>query len=299
MRLRPIIYIIFSGFIIYFVVNQLNLKQETILSPIVPIADNKPSITLRPKEELSRIVNNILVDTKGKFGISIKNLKTGKSFHLNEHEKFETASLYKLWVMAETVNQIQQNRLDEQEVLSESINTLYRIYNISPDTDESTDKVITLNVIEAMNLMIANSDNYAALLLSNKVRLGSVQSFLKNNGLAESSLGEPPVTTPSDIALFFEKLYQGQLADSEHTQKMLAILKKQTKRNKLPKYLPASTIIAHKTGELGSASHDAGIVFSEKGDYIIVVLSKSSKPATANETIANIGKAVYNYFLSS
>lgn len=81
--------------------------------------------------------------------------------------------------------------------------------------------------------------------------------------------GENPTTTSFDIALFFEKLYKGELANEENTQKMLDLLKKQELNNKLSKYLPEEIDVAHKTGEIGWFSHDAGIVYTNYGDYSI------------------------------
>ena len=75
------------------------------------------------------------------------------------------------------------------------------------------------------------------------------------------------------------------------------MLKDQRLNRKLPADLPSNTVIAHKTGELGMFSHDAGIIYTPKGDYIIVVLSKSDTPAAAEKRIADISKAVYDYFL--
>ena len=54
--------------------------------------------------------------------------------------------------------------------------------------------------------------------------------------------------------------------------------------------------IAHKTGEIGYFTHDAGIVFSNKGDYIIVVLTESDFPLATEEQIADISKSVNEYF---
>ena len=77
---------------------------------------------------------------------------------------------------------------------------------------------------------------------------------------------------------------------------MIALLKQQTLNDKLPKYLPENVEIAHKTGEIDRFSHDAGIVFFEKGDYIIVVLSETDNSPAANERIADISKKVFEYF---
>ena len=77
---------------------------------------------------------------------------------------------------------------------------------------------------------------------------------------------------------------------------MMELLKNQKLNKKLPKYLPEGTVLAHKTGEIGWVSHDGGIVFQENGDYIIVVLSESSVPAGAEDRIAKISEAAYQYF---
>ena len=77
---------------------------------------------------------------------------------------------------------------------------------------------------------------------------------------------------------------------------MLDVLKRVKRVDKLPKYLPEAALIAHKTGELDYFTHDGGIVYGPKGPYIIVVLTETKSPPDAQETIANISKAVYNYF---
>ena len=88
-----------------------------------------------------------------------------------------------------------------------------------------------------------------------------------------------------------------KLADEQYTGLMVDLLKGQKLNEKLPKYLPKGTAVAHKTGEIGWFSHDVGIVYSPSGDYIIVVLSESESPAGANDRIAQVSKAVYEYFL--
>ena len=78
---------------------------------------------------------------------------------------------------------------------------------------------------------------------------------------------------------------------------MIELLKKQQLNDRIPKYLPSGTFVAHKTGELGYYKHDAGIVFSEQDNYILVVLSKTDSPSSGAEEIAKLSKAVYDYFI--
>lgn len=249
-----------------------------------------------PTTNLKETVENTLIDAEGIYGIAVKNLNTGESYYLNEHRTFEPGSLYKIWILATAFNQIENGKLKEDEVLNQEISILNAKFHISSESAELTEGKITLSVKEAMEQMITISDNYSALLLSERIRLSTVKAFLQGNNFNESSLGEPPKTTPYDIAWFFEKLYKGELANQENTDKMLDILKRQTLNSKLPKYLPENTIIAHKTGEISYFSHDAGIIFTPNGNYIIAVLSESEIPSQANERIARISQEVYNYF---
>ncbi len=247
------------------------------------------------KRSLGEKIQQIITKTKGTYGIAVKNLKTGEAYYLNEHRTFPTASLYKLWIMATAMQKIENNEIQEDEVLSADISSLNKDFNISSEEAELTEGFIQLTVKDALFQMITISHNYAALLLTKKVKLSSVQEFLEKNEFKESALGDPKAT-PYDMALFFEKLYKGEFVNTENTKKMIDILKQQTLNNKLPKYISETVEIAHKTGELGFFTHDAGIVFTNKGDYIIVILSESDSPSEAEDRIGLVSKAVFEYF---
>ena len=262
-----------------------------------PSVNAPPNVVSKPAlGSLGDVILNAMEGTKGEYGIVVKNLKTGEAYSANEHRIYEPGSLYKLWVMATAFSQIQDGVLDENEELSEQISVLNTKFGVDPETAELKEGSITLTVGQAVTQMITISHNYAAFLLLGKLGGSAIQSFLEKNGLNESFIGESPAATSYDIALFFEKLYKGELADKEKTEKMLAILKKQQLNGGLPKYLPQEAEVAHKTGDIDWLKHDAGIVFSDKGDYIIVIMSESDSPAGAQERIAEASKAVYDYF---
>jgi beta-lactamase class A len=265
-------------------------------SPVV----TRPTIAPVKTGSLETAVGEALEGSKGKYSVVIKNLTTGESYRKEEHEVYESGSLYKLWVMATAYDQIEQGTLTEDEVLSASIATLNDKFHIATPDAELTEGGISLSTREALNQMITISHNYAAMLLSQKVRLSSVSRYLQDNGLSESKIGtagNAPTVTAWDAALFMEKLYREQLAQGEHTQDMLDLLKGQKLNNKIPKYLPANVFVAHKTGEINQFSHDAGIVYSSAGTYIIAILSESDNPPGSEERIARISEAVYQYFI--
>ncbi len=246
--------------------------------------------------DLKKSVDSALTGAEGAYGIAIKNLITNESFYLNENRLFNPGSLYKMWVMATVYDAIDKGQLTEDQKLSQSIAELNTQFAIPPDVAEETSGTINLTVAQALNQMITISHNYAALLLIEQVKRSNILNFLKDHGLKDSYVGENPQATPFEIALFLEKLYKGELANPENTAKMIGLLKNQQKNEKLPKYLPKDIPIAHKTGEIDFFTHDAGIVYHPKGDYIIVVMSESNFPYGAEERISNISKAVFDYF---
>lgn len=280
-----------------------NFQDDTIISPVpesvfAQTALSPTSIKNQSFKQLEQLILNDLNDMKGDFGIVIKDIDSKETFLYHEHDTYETASLYKLWIMAEVYRQIQSGILTEDQVLSQSIPSLNRAFSLSDEVAEQTTGSISLSVKNALNQMITISHNYAAMLLTAKIRLSKVTDFLKLYGFSESKVGTSeanPLTTASDIAKFLELVYNKKLINPEASQKMLSLLKEQKLYNKLPKYLPEHTVIAHKTGELGTFTHDAGIVYTPNGDYIIVILSKHGIPADAEEKIASISKSVYDF----
>lgn len=265
----------------------------------------QPSDSPTPKpltgnfKSLHEVIEKSLEGTQGTYSVYIKHLKTNESYAHNENRVYESGSLYKLWTMATVFDQLESGELEEDQKLSQGIAVLNRKFSISPENAEQTSGTITLTVKEALNQMITISHNYAALLLTEKIKLSTVGKWLDENKFTNSKVGSDgsaPQTTALDMALFLERLYRAELGSAENTNKMLDLLKAQKLNNKLPLYLPAGTIIAHKTGELGWYSHDAGIVYTQKGDYIIVVLSESSSPKGAEERIGQLSKNVFDYF---
>ncbi|MBI4097073.1 MAG: serine hydrolase [Candidatus Levybacteria bacterium] len=244
-------------------------------------------------------IDQALEGTTGTYAIYFKKLKTGETYAQNENLRFQSASLYKLLLMATAFRLMHDDKLDENELLRKDAADLNRIFDIASESAELKEGEVSMTVKDAIEKSIVISHNYAALLLSNRVKISTMRLFLKNEGFSSSNVGQPPQTTALDIASFYEKLYNGTLVNKEYSDRMLAILKGQQLNDRIPKYLPEEVLIAHKTGELQGFKHDAGIVFSPDADYILVILSESNNPKMAAERIAQVSKAVYSYLQKS
>jgi beta-lactamase class A len=267
--------------------------NKGILSAFV---ENVREALPRNNERLAQTVTRSMEGTKGTYAIAIKNLETGEEYYQNENQKFDSASLYKLWVMGTVYSQIQEGTLKLDQPLEADVAKINDIYDIDPEFAELTDGVIDFTIQSALEQMITISHNYAALSLATTVKNSNMKNFLSTYHMDQTTTNVPPQTTAHDIMLFYEQLYNGKIVNPEASADMIELLKRQKINDRIPKYLPEETPVAHKTGELGGVKHDAGIVYSPKGDYIIVVMSKSDSPDAAAERIALLSKAVYDYF---
>lgn len=303
---RTTIFFLATLFVIFLLATMLAYKKLTpssssrgLLMQAAPTPTAVPTPTPQPNSNgLQQTVQNALQGTQGLYGIAIKNLKTNEYYGLHADQSFASGSLYKLWVMNIIYKEIEQGKMNPHETLSKNAASLYKEFDLDvAPSDTST--TITTTVQDALYQMITISDNDTALLLTDKIGISSIQNFLEQNGFSESHVGihgNQPVTSARDIEMFFEKLYKGELGNKDTTESMLSLLKQQRLNEKLPQYLPSSITLAHKTGEIDGYSHDAGIVFTPDADYVIVVLTQSDDPQSANSRIAQVSQNVYTYF---
>ncbi|MBI3103704.1 serine hydrolase [Candidatus Daviesbacteria bacterium] len=257
------------------VLGNLGSQAEDLLNPY--INSETKGVVITP---LGKIVSSVLRGTEGRYGIFIKNLTTGENFFLNADQTFESGSLYKLKLMVLTFEQIKQGGLSENETLTADIEELNKFFEIPKEDAEFEEGVIQFSIKSALEQMITISHNYAALALTKKI--------------GAKNLAEP--ITPGEVGSFFEDLYNGKVIDGDYSKQMLELLSRQKINDRIPKLLPKEVKVAHKTADLDYFEHDSGIVFSPKGDYIMVVLTESKIPDAAGRKTAELSKAVYGYF---
>lgn len=245
---------------------------------------------------LESAVEEVLKESEGRYGIYIKNLKTGDVYAKNGHDKFEPASLYKVWVLGTVLTKIKEGKISEDDPITADVVRLNEKFESRKEDAELKEGVLNFSIKSATEQMIVISHNYAAYALIEKVGKREIQKFLEKYGLNESSFGIESESTASDLGKLFEKIYGGEIIDAEYSQKMHDLLLRQQKNDRIPKYLPEGTLVAHKTGELPNIRNDGGIVYSPKGDFVIIILSETGDVTFASDTIAKISEASYKYF---
>jgi beta-lactamase class A len=106
------------------------------------------------------------------------------------------------------------------------------------------------------------------------------------------------VSSPRDMALLLEKIYKGEAASRESCQMMMTILGQQQFNQRLPRYLPESQRMAHKTGTIGSTTNDAGVMFVRGNPVALVVFTVDKRAARGEveERMGRLARAVYDFF---
>lgn len=107
---------------------------------------------------------------------------------------------------------------------------------------------------------------------------------------------------PLDMARLLVRIHKRELHKAETAELLLDILRRcQTGEARLKGILPDGTVVAHKTGSVGSTTNDVGIVTlpSGAGHMAVAVFVKASEAPTARRerAIAEIARAAHDFFL--
>ena len=206
-----------------------------------------------------------------------------------------TASLYKLGVLMEAERRVDSGQLRYRDMIT-----------IGEDdvTEEGSGYEVgaVLSVDDALEAMITMSDNGAALALWHLFGGDTIDATLARAGMPDfhvtfDSAGNT-VATPRAVGTFFGLLARKELVSAAASERMIARLQRQTINDRLPAALPKQTVVAHKTGNLEGLIHDAGIIFTPRGERIVVVMTWDAYEG-ANAFIAEIAQIVYSASLEA
>jgi len=108
---------------------------------------------------------------------------------------------------------------------------------------------------------------------------------------------------PDAMEALLEKIYSRKLFKPETADLLLDIMSRcKTGQARIKGMLPPDTPVAHKTGSLGGAIDDVGIITlpGDAGHVVLAVFVKQgSKEDVSERAIAQISRAIYDYFLFS
>lgn len=255
--------------------------------------------------DLKDKIMDIISSTRARVGVGIKHLNSQKEILINEEIIFPSASLIKLFILAEACNQMKSGKVALNQSLY--LNNEVKVGGDGILKELNPGHEFTL--MEMLTLMIILSDNTATNMIIDLLGMENINKLIYSLGFESTVLqrkmmdfkaaeeGKQNYTAVKDILKYFNSLYNGVLIDRQYSNLMIDILKKQQVKGRLDLYLPEGVVIAHKTGDLDYLEHDAGIVYLEKNPYIICVLTDNNVTnKEGREIIGKISELVYRQF---
>ncbi len=157
--------------------------------------------------------------------------------------------------------------------------------------------------------MVAHSDNTATNMLIDRLGFDYLNDAFREMGLERTNLarkmmdfgsrgkGLENYTTAREMADIIERMYRRDCFSAEVSGMCLEYLKAQKVNDRIPRLLPRNTVVAHKTGLERSVCHDAGIVYTERGDFLISVFTRTwSGKNYAKRLIAGVAALAYKVY---
>lgn len=239
----------------------------------------------------------------GNLGVYFKDLVTGEEITYYADKAYPAASVFKVFVLAELFRQIEEGKygLYDRHPLNQEVKspgsgvmqlmetglmptikdyaTLMMILSDNTSADflyklTGRDNIIA-NVLEPLELKNTKCDLTCKDLIAVSLQVEPGNFDLthypprRNAPAFVGELERNDETSPRDVAKLMELLYTGRWVNADASEQMLNIMKLCQTNERIPKYLPKGTVVAHKTGSMDRVANDVGIVYTPEGDYIL------------------------------
>jgi beta-lactamase class A len=245
-------------------------------------------------------------------GIAISDLETGAQFTYHADRWFHAASTIKLAILVGVYGAIHRGDLLPQSrvhvrnrFLSAYDGSPYRV-RVDRDANAEVHREIgrTLRVAELAEHMITSSSNLATNLLLDLVGLDVLQQTLESfeldgldlrRGVEDEKAFEHGINnrvTANGLVGLLRLIGEERAFTPTLSRQMLDVLHGQHFKSGIPAGLPREARVAHKTGEISTIAHDAGLVYlPDRKPYAIAVLTEWD-PSTPGRS-ATIAAASY------
>lgn len=281
-----------------------------------------PSDSVAASEvSLYRNVRKIREDhTLENLGISFYDAETTIQWSYNADHYFHAASTMKLAVLLGVFRQIDRGELalDSQVHVRNRFTSIVNQEPFMLDLGRDADPDVyghlgkTLSVRELSYWMITKSSNLATNLLVDVVGIPTIQQALDEleiDGVkilrgvedqAAFAAGLNNEVTANGLLKLLRLIADGKAYSQNACEEMLNIMLEQQYRSGIPAGLPKAARVAHKTGNISTVHHDAGIVYLDgRKPYVLVILTQFPAEQGRGTAVAEVSRDIFNTLAGS
>jgi beta-lactamase class A len=278
---------------------------------------------------LEQQVEQIAAQHHGQVSVFAKDLKTGQSIAVKAEEPVQTASVIKLAILYEAMEQIRAGKTHWNDPVTLTKENQTSGSGVLGFFDTPT----TLTLKDVLSMMVITSDNTATNVAIDKIGLDAVNAEMGRLGLkntwlykkiGKAATGPMPAdqkkfglgkTTAREMATLMERVVtchigDGNTAPTETDRAIcgvtLHMLRSQFYRDGVPRYLePADSseegsAIANKIGALDEVRNDVDAIATKNGLLILSIFTWDNKDQSWTDdneaylTTAKIAKVIVN-----
>ena len=291
------------------------MKLITLLSLLVSLCT---SVFAATDTALQSKIDAKAAQHQGKLTLYAINLKTGDTISRDADVPVPTASVIKLTLLVEAMQQVKsgKHRLDEKVSLEKD--------NVVPGSGilQFFDLPLSITLKDALTFMVIESDNTATNMMIDQVGVKAVNDNITQMGLKDTYLykkvykpatGPMPAdqkkfglgkTTAREMAKVMESIVNCDLHEQKLCDAMLYMLRNQQYRNMVPHFIETNdtseglSLIGNKHGALDAVRNDVAVIYSKNGPIILSAFTYDNKDQSWNNDnaaellIAHIAKTV-------
>src|SRR3954467_1895123 len=253
-------------------------------------------------------------------GISFYDAETTIQWSYNADHYFHAASTMKLAVLLGVFRQIERNELTldapvhVRNRFTSIVNQEPFMLDLTRDADPNVYGHLgkTLTVRELAYWMITLSSNLATNLLADVIGIPTIQKALDEleidgvrilRGVEDQAAFEAGLNnevTANGLLKLLRVIAEGKAYSRVASDEMMKIMLDQQYRSGIPAGLPKAARVAHKTGNISTIHHDAGIVYLDgRKPYVLVILTQFTADTGRGTAVAEVSRDIYNALAGS
>jgi beta-lactamase class A len=248
-------------------------------------------------------------------GIAFYDGQTTIQWSFNGDHYFHAASTMKLAVLLGVFRQVARGELSldapvhVRNRFTSIVNQEPFMLDLGGDADPDVYGHLgkTLTVRELAFWMITKSSNLATNLLVDVVGIPTIQQALDELDIdgvrilrgvedqAAFDAGLNNEVTANGLLKLLRSIAGHEAYSVEMSEAMLQIMLEQQYRGGIPAGLPKAARVAHKTGNISTVHHDAGIVYlAGREPYVLVILTQFKAENGRGNAVADVSRDIFN-----
>jgi beta-lactamase class A len=255
-----------------------------------------------------------------RLGLAFYDAHTRIQWSYNGDGVFHAASTMKLAVLVAVFRQIHRGELALDAPVHirnrfESVVEGAPPFSLDPRFDQSrlvagkVNRTLTVGTLAVQ--MTTTSSNLATNLLIDVVSVPIIEKALDELGVegirvvrkvddrAAHRAAINNLVTADGLLHLLRLITDGRVYSPEISGQLLEILLKQRYKSGIPAGLPGTAQVAHKTGNISTVHHDAGIVFiGQRRPYAVVILTQFPMKVGRTHAVADLSRGIFETLVS-